>query len=211
MRKFRVKVCGITRPQDGRLAAELGADMIGLIFYRKSPRFVSQVNAAKILKTLPPIVARVGLFVDESFEIVLKTAERHTLDYIQLHGNENAAYVKRIQKAGFRVIKSFTIGTRADYRAVTISPADICLLDNRTDERPGGTGETFDWSIKPLKKISNLMLAGGVTARNVVDGVKTFNPLIVDVNSGVESNPGIKSAAKLKAFFKECDRIRYGK
>ncbi len=211
MKKFRIKVCGITRPQDSQLAAELGADMIGLIFYHKSPRFVSQANAAKILKVLPPIVSRIGLFVDEQPDTVLKIAARHSLNYIQLHGAENAAYIKLIQKAGYRVIKSFTIRTREDYRTVASSPADICLLDNRTDKLPGGTGKTFDWSIKPPEQIANLMLAGGVTAGNVAEGVAAFDPMIVDVNSGVESNPGIKSPSKLRAFFKECDRIRYGK
>jgi len=93
---------------------------------------------------------------------------------------------------------------------VVRSKADLRLLDHRTDHQRGGTGETFDWSIRPKGKLDNLVLAGGIDVDNVAEGIRLFDPLVVDVNSGVESRPGIKSPSKLKAFFAECDRIRYG-
>lgn len=210
MRRFRVKVCGVTRPQDAMLAAGVGADMIGLIFYRRSPRSVSVAQASRIVRSLPPVVLRVGVFVDESTERMLRIGRHLKLDFIQLHGQESNTVVRRLQREGFRVIKAFPISSVKDYVEVGRSKADLRLLDHRTDYQRGGTGKTFDWSIRPRGKLVNLVLAGGIDVDNVAEGIRLFDPLVVDVNSGVESRPGIKSASKLKAFFAECDRIRYG-
>jgi len=210
MRKFRIKVCGITRSADAVLVAKCGADMIGMIFYRRSPRFVNQTSARNILRAIPPTVATVGVFVDEEQEKVLRIASKLRLDFVQLHGSESASYVASVRKHGFRVIKSFAIRRQSDFSAILKSKADLCLLDHKTDRLHGGTGQTFDWSLRPSKKITNLVLAGGVTAENLESGVRAFDPLVVDVNSGVESAPGIKSKNKLKKFFMEADRIRYG-
>ncbi|MEA2031932.1 MAG: phosphoribosylanthranilate isomerase [candidate division Zixibacteria bacterium] len=211
MKNFVVKVCGFTRPKDAALAAQLGADMIGMIFYRKSPRWVSQKIAKTIVSIIPPTVARVGVFVDLDTNAVLRVARRLQLDYIQLHGDYSKKDINRIHLGGFKVIKVFHITTKSDYTSVMTSSADLVLLDNRTGGRSGGTGQRFDWGISPPKKISNLVLAGGITADNVEEGIKRFSPLMVDVNSGVESSPGIKSAAKLRDFFTLCNRLRYGK
>ena len=210
MKKFRLKVCGITRPPDAALCAELGADMIGLIFYRRSPRFVSQAKAREIVSSLPPVVNKVGVFVDEKIDRVLQVAERLRLDFVQLHGSEPAGEVAHLQKHGYKVIKSLHVRVKADYRQVLASRADLCLLDNRIDRLAGGTGQAFDWSLRPPRRISNLVLAGGITIDNVRRGVEQFDPVVVDVNSGVEDSPGVKSADRLRAFFEECDRIRYG-
>lgn len=210
MNRFRVKVCGMTRPNDAALAARLGADLIGMIFYRKSQRFVSQKAARAIRSALPSVVARVGVFVDEEITSVLRVADKLKLDYVQLHGREPPAHVAKLQREGFRVIKAFAIRTRDDYRTVATSRADLCLLDHRTEKLVGGTGETFDWSIRSKRKIDNLVLAGGIGVDNVARGVELFAPLVVDVNSGVETRPGIKSSKRLRAFMAECDRIRYG-
>lgn len=210
MKQFRVKVCGITRPGDALLAAELGADLIGLIFYRKSPRYVSQRLAAELIRALPPTVSRVGLFVDEPIDKVLRVASALRFDYVQLHGHEPVSDITKLQRAGFRVIKAFSISQRNDFIAVENSKADLRLVDHRTINLPGGTGVPFDWSMKPRRKIANLMLAGGINVDNVARGVELFDPIVVDVNSGVESKPGVKSKARLKAFFAECDRLRYG-
>ncbi|RKX25509.1 MAG: N-(5'-phosphoribosyl)anthranilate isomerase [Candidatus Zixiibacteriota bacterium] len=210
MSKFRIKVCGITHPADAVLAAKCGADMIGMIFYRRSPRFANQATARSILRAIPPTMASVGVFVDEEQEKVLRIASKLHLDFVQLHGCESASYIASIRKHGFRVIKSFVIRRPSDFLAVLKSQADLCLLDHKTDKLHGGTGQPFDWSLRPPKKMTNLMLAGGVTAENLEEGVRAFDPLVVDVNSGVESAPGIKSKNKLKKFFMEADRIRYG-
>ena len=210
MKKFRVKVCGITRPKDAVLAAELGADMIGMIFYRRSPRFVNQGDARRIVRAMPTVLARVGVFVNEPVEKMLRVADRLGLDYIQLHGDEPTGAITRIRKEGYRVIRAFAIRKPGDYRQVARSRADLCLLDHATEDQRGGTGTTFDWQIRPKQKTDNLVLAGGINAGNLTEGVKRFDPMMVDVNSGVESKPGVKSPSKLKAFFAECNRLRYG-
>jgi phosphoribosylanthranilate isomerase len=201
MNRFRVKVCGVTRPRDALLAAELGADLIGLIFYSRSPRSVTVARATQIVRGLPPVVQRVGVFVDEPVEKMLKIGRRLRLDFIQLHGRESNKTVEHLQREGFGVIKAFSISSAKDYAQVVRSTADLCLLDHCTEYQPGGTGE---------RKFENLVLAGGIDVDNLAEGVRLFDPLVVDVNSGVESRPGIKSPSKLKAFIAECDRIRYG-
>ena len=210
MKHFSVKVCGMTQPKDAALAARLGADMIGMIFYRKSPRWVTQQQALKIISAVPPTVNRVGVFVDRDLEKVLKVARRLRLDYVQLHGGFTKRDVKSVQREGFKVIEAFHVSKRADYRAVLSSEADLILLDNKTGAIPGGTGKRFDWGIKLPRRIPNLVLAGGIDIYNVEQGISQFAPLVVDVNSGVESSPGIKSGSKLRRFFTLCNRLRYG-
>lgn len=211
MSRFRVKVCGITRASDAVLAAGQGADMIGMIFWRRSKRFVTQKAAHTIIGALPATVSRVGVFVDEDITKILRMADKLHFDYVQLHGREPVSHVTKLQREGYRVIKAFAIKTRDDYRVVMKSRADLVLLDYRTDKLVGGTGETFDWSFRPRRKLDNLVLAGGLVVDNVAEGVKLFDPQVVDVNSGVETRPGVKSGTKLKAFMAECDRIRYGR
>ncbi|MGH8016074.1 MAG: phosphoribosylanthranilate isomerase, partial [Candidatus Zixiibacteriota bacterium] len=127
-----------------------------------------------------------------------------------IHGYDSARLVRQLIKYGVKTIESFHITKMSDYANARKSKAEIVQLDNRTKGPGGGTGQRFDWSIKPPHRIPNLMLAGGLNAENVSQGVRIFQPLIVDVNSGVEVSPGIKSAAKLKQFFKVCNGLRYG-
>ena len=209
MTTFRIKVCGITRVADALLAAELGADMIGMIFYRRSPRFLTMKKARAIVKSLPPTVRPVGVFVDESPDRMISLGTKLHLDFIQLHGNEPVGHVRALQKAGLGVIKAFHVRTQADYRRLYLSRADLVLLDNASSGLPGGTGRAFDWSLRPPRPISNLVLAGGLAVHNVAKGVKRFGPLVVDVNSGVEDSPGMKSHIKMREFFKMCNRLRY--
>lgn len=211
MTSFRVKVCGITRPQDALMAAELGADLIGMIFYRRSPRFVQPHQAEAIISHLPQAVARVGVFVDEPVQPLLELADRLRLDYIQLHGNETDDQIEQVRQAGFEVIKAFRILGLADWENLFSSHADLVLVDNATAELKGGTGRTFDWSIEPPGPMTNLVLSGGLTVDNIEDGIARFDPVIVDVNSGVESAPGIKSKSKLIGFMGKCDKIRNAK
>jgi phosphoribosylanthranilate isomerase len=210
MTRFKVKVCGITRPTDAIAAWECGADMIGMIFYRPSPRFVSSANAQQIVRGLPTTLERVGVFVNEAVDTILRIGERLRLDYIQLSGDESESSIAKIQRERYRVIKGFHIQKREDYHDVSHTIADICMLDSRTEDKYGGTGKAFDWTLRPPKRIKNLMLSGGITVENVAEGVELFDPLIVDVNSGVETKPGIKSVPKMEEFFNEIDEIKYG-
>ncbi len=211
MKRFRVKVCGITRPLDGVRAAELGADMIGMIFVKRSPRHVSVRMAQSITRELPPIVQTVGVFADNSTDDVFRVAERVHLDLVQLSGSEPRSMIQRIQKAGYRVIKGFSIRNTEDWKIAGESTADLIMVDNALSGRLGGTGRPFDWKIMPRLRIKNLVLAGGIGETNLVEGVRRFGPLLLDVNSGVETRPGIKSHEKLKRFFKLCDELRYGR
>lgn len=204
MNYFQVKVCGITRPKDALIAAELGTDMIGLNFYRGSKRFVTVAQAIKIIEAIPPTVDLVGVFVDQPENSALRIALKLRLNWIQLHGNETEAAVSRFQRAGFKVIKAFTIDTITDWKKVARSAADLRLLDNGR----GGTGKQFDWTNVPMKRIPNVVLAGGVNAQNLLEGLREVRPGVVDVNSGVELSPGIKSKAKLEKFFKVVNRAR---
>lgn len=190
------------------MAAELGADLIGMIFYRRSPRFVQPHQAEAIISHLPQAVARVGVFVDEPVQPLLELADRLRLDYVQLHGNETDDQIDLVRRAGFEVIKAFRILGMADWENLFSSHADLVLVDNATAELKGGTGRTFDWSIEPPRPVTNLVLSGGLTVDNIEDGAARFDPVIVDVNSGVESAPGIKSKPKLIEFLAKCDKIR---
>ncbi len=210
MSSFQVKVCGLTRPADVKAAVRLGADMIGFIFYRRSSRHVNMKTAALLAREVSPVVDRVGVFVGDSYDRIMRVAERVGLQWVQLHRSDSKGLVSRLHRQGLRVTISFHIATREDYAAVYDSSADLVMLDNATANLPGGTGAAFDWSIRPAGHIPNLVLAGGINVDNVAEGVRRFKPLVVDVNSGVESSPGKKSKAKLKAFLRRCYEIRCG-
>ena len=207
---FKIKICGITRPADAVTAANLGADMIGLIMYPQSPRHVNLTQARKIIASLPATVDRVGVMVEPDLETVLRIAERLRLDYLQLHGRVSAKMITSLQKSRLKVIQTFAMKSKSDFEAATNSKADLVLLDTYVEGLHGGSGRPFDWTIKPKPRIPNLVLAGGITADNVKEGVRLFHPLVVDVNSGVERSPGIKSPRILKAFMTACNQIRYG-
>ena len=210
MKHFQIKVCGITRPGDALLAARLGADMLGFIFYEKSPRYIAVTAAKNIIDKLPATIDRVGVFVDADLDTLLKTADRLKLDYLQLHGKTTNSMIKKLKTSGLRVIQAFHIESKSDYKKAAASIADILQLDNSATDKPGGTGQKFDWNIRPKSIIPNLMLSGGISADNILEGIRMFSPIIVDVNSGVEISPGKKSEKKLKQFFSICNKIRYG-
>ena len=209
MSLFKVKVCGITRLNDAQTAVELGADLLGFIFYKRSKRYISAADALKIVKKIPPTTARVGVFVNEDSDRILKIACMLRLDFIQLSGNERDRQLVVLHQEGFKVIQAFHITEQNHYKTATESKADLILIDNAGKDGIGGTGKTFDWNLKPPKRIPNLVLAGGINVDNVQQGLEIFNPLVIDVNSGVEFKPGIKSAEKMDDFFKKCNALRY--
>jgi len=211
MSYFNIKVCGLTRHADAKLSADLGANMLGMIFYKKSPRFITQKQASEIIKVVPHTVHKVGVFVDTKIDQILKIAHKLDLDFIQFQGDYIVPDILKAKSLGFKTIQVFHINSKKDYDNVYKSKADLVLLDNKTTALPGGTGERFDWGIKPPRRIKNLMLAGGINNRNVKEGVKLFSPLVVDVCSSVEKTQGVKSAKKLKEYFRICNRLRYEK
>lgn len=195
-RAVRVKICGITRPEDAVLAEEAGADAIGLIFAERSKRRLEPLQAAEIAAAAGPFTTRVGVFVDAPIERVRRVAAALRLDAVQLHGSEQPAYAAALRPS-LQVIKawSFTPGLRPEVMARY--PADAVLLDGL---RPG-SGEAFDWAqAAALRGFPRLILAGGLTPETVAAGVQALAPYGVDVASGVEAEPGIKDPARVRAF-----------
>jgi phosphoribosylanthranilate isomerase len=205
----RVKICGITRPEDALLASELGAAALGFNFYAKSPRAIVPAAAASIIRALPPFVTTVGVFADEpDGERILANAREAGLRALQIHGPRWPDLDKLEEHypliAGLRVGPDFKVPSLGDMKACAF------LLDGFDPQLLGGTGKTFDWSVaREAARYGPIILAGGLKAENVGDAIAAVRPYAVDVASGVESRPGIKDAAKLRAFFKavsEADR-----
>jgi phosphoribosylanthranilate isomerase len=199
---LRIKICGITNLEDALLAADLGVDALGFIFYPPSPRSVAPDAARDIIAQLPPFVTTVGVFVDEDAATVQELAARVGLDWLQLHGKETPEYCRSLDR---RVIKVFRIrdeSSLADLAAYQ-GAAQAFLLDTYKKGQVGGTGETFNWDLaREAKKYGPIILAGGLTAENVARAIAAAQPRAVDLASGVEAYPGKKDPEKLRAFFK---------
>jgi len=204
--RTRVKICGITRPQDGIEAARLGADAIGLVFYPKSPRVVSIEQAQSIVRALPPFVTVVGLFVDARPEQVHAVLEAVPIDLLQFHGDECGADCVGF---GRPYIKAIAMRPGLDVIGYANAYPDAIgfLLDAHQDGVPGGTGQRFDWAQVPQDFKRPVILAGGLEANNVAEAVRRVRPYAVDVSSGVEVSKGIKGAAKIAAFLQEVQRV----
>ena len=204
--RTRVKICGITRPEDGVRAALLGADAIGLVFYAPSPRAVTPRRATEIAAALPPFVARVGLFVDApAAEIEAVLAAVH-LDLLQFHGQETEADCRRF---GRPYLKAIRMKPELDVAAALSAYPSAAgfLLDAYHPALPGGSGESFDWGRVPAGQDRPIVLAGGLTPDNVVEAVRRVQPYAVDVSSGVESAKGIKDPGKMAEFIRG---VRHG-
>ena len=196
----KVKVCGTTRLKDALLAVECGADAIGFIFYRKSPRAVTAKTAKEICAKLPPFVNRVGVFVNETAEKINRIASQCGLDTVQLHGGESPAFCRKIK---VRVIKAVRVKDAASLREMSRYAVDAFLLDTYKEDQWGGTGKVFDWGLATrAKKYGPVIIAGGLNSRNVKAAIKKVQPYGVDVSSGVERSPGKKDPKKVKAFLK---------
>lgn len=198
----RSKICGITREQDALLAARLGADAIGLVFFSDSPRHVSIARAAEIVAALPPFVTTVGLFVDPDEDEVRDVLAAVPLDMLQFHGTESAADCERYGRPWLKAIRMRDgIDLHAcerDYRG-----ARGLLLDTFHPAVAGGSGEVFDWAKVPAGLKTPIILAGGLGPDNVQAAIRQLRPWAVDVSSGVESGKGIKDPDKLRAFMEQ--------
>ena len=195
-----VKICGITRPGDAELAAGLGAAWVGFIFWPRSPRFVEPETAAAILAGLPPHVGGVGVFVDQAVDEVNAVADAVGLSAVQLHGGESAETCRGCRRRVIKAVRLSGNGAGDDPDAVW-SGATI-LVDAFDPVRMGGTGRRVDWTrAARLARRRPLMLSGGLRAENVADAVRQVAPYGLDVSSGVESAPGVKDPARLRAFF----------
>jgi phosphoribosylanthranilate isomerase len=196
----RVKVCGITTPDDACLAAEYGADAVGLVF-AESSRKVSVEEAWEIAAVLPDGVLKVGVFVDAQPATVLRVAAEIGLDYAQLHGDESPEVVAAVRDDGLKVMKAFRVRGAASLEALRYYEADLFLLDTYSERLQGGTGERFDWVLaKSLKGRGNIVISGGLTPENVREAIRFFEPYGVDASSSLEDSPGKKNAERVRRF-----------
>jgi phosphoribosylanthranilate isomerase len=196
----KVKVCGIKEIEDARVAADAGADAIGLIF-AESPRRVSVEEAREIASILPDGVLKVGVFVDAGPQEVLRISREVGLDYAQLHGNETPETVTVLQEAGVKVMKALRVRDEYSLAAIEGCGADLVLLDAWSERARGGTGERFDWQLaKSLKGHGNIVVSGGLTPDNVREAIEYFEPYGVDASSSLEDRPGKKNGERVRRF-----------
>jgi len=214
MIEIRVKICGITNRADAALAVEAGADLLGFIFYAKSPRYVEPDTVQEIITHVKAIRGQpaerpprfVGVFVNEPFERISAILTETGLDYAQLHSDEDPDLVKRFRGRAFKALRPDS-ASEARHEAdeyAHLGPADgpRWLLDAYDPKAYGGTGKKADWTVAAqlAKQYPGLLLAGGLTPDNVADAIQTVQPWGVDVSSGVEAEPGRKEHARVRAF-----------
>lgn len=195
----RIKICGITRPEDAEQAAKLGADAIGLVFYGPSPRYVDIEQACAVVDVLPPFVTSVGLFVNASADEINAVLEQVNLDLLQFHGDESPEFCASFERPWIKAIR-MAEGVDLHAEAERYSESSGLLLDAYHPALPGGTGESFDWTRIPADLPTTVVLAGGLSAQNVGEAIHTVQPYAVDVSGGVEAQKGIKDWGKMADF-----------
>lgn len=205
--RTRVKVCGITTPEDAHMAAALGVDAIGLVFHPPSPRCIDLGTARAICAALPPFVTRVGLFVDAAPAQIRAVLDDVPLDVLQFHGDEPP---EACRGWGRRWMKALRMRPGLDVVAEAARYREACglLLDTYVPGQPGGTGQVFDWGRVPRDCALPLVLAGGLTPDNVAAAIAAARPHAVDVSGGVEATKGRKDRFKLAAFMQGVIRVR---
>jgi phosphoribosylanthranilate isomerase len=199
MKRTRVKICGITRQEDAWAAIDAGADALGFVFYAPSPRAVTASQAQAIMKTLPPYISKVGLFVNADAAEVQQVVAETSLDCLQFHGDEGADYCEKFNLPYYKAIRVKPelnlIQCELDFAS-----ASALLLDTFSEKAVGGTGQTFDWTLIPAGMQKPVILAGGLNPDNVTQALQQVQPYAVDVSGGVEAQKGIKSQEKITAF-----------
>ena len=195
----RVKICGITRVEDGLSCTRLGADAIGLVFYAPSPRHVQVEQARAIMAALPPFITTVGLFVDAAPNEVQAVLAELPLDVLQFHGAEPADYCASFRRPYLKALR-VKPGVDLVQYASAYRSAQALLLDAHVEGVAGGSGQVFDWGLIPRDLPLPIILSGGLNSENVAQGIRRLQPAAVDVSSGVEATKGIKDVAKIAAF-----------
>ena len=201
--RVRIKFCGMTRPEDAALAAALGVDAIGLVFYAPSPRAVTAQAAVQVVSGLPAEVTRVGLFVDAPPEAIRAVLEIVPLDLLQFHGREPAAACRLYNLPYLKALRPGPQGEMPLSRQIYHDAFGI-LWDTYDSQLPGGSGRVGDWShLPPVASGQKFILAGGLEPDNVARAIMATTPDAVDVSSGIESAPGIKSSGRMQQFIEE--------
>ena len=201
----RVKICGVTRPQDVRFIAKAGADAIGFQM-SQGPRKISPALAKRLVKLVPSLVIPVGVFVNEPIAKVKRLAKFCGFQAVQLHGDESEEYCQKLELPVVKTVRMRTKGTPRAYRGFSVA---AFLLDSYNRKKVGGTGESFNlaWAPRAVRQLpAPVLLAGGLTPGNVSRAVRKARPFGVDVASGVESRPGIKDPQKVSLFIRRAKK-----
>lgn len=201
IQRIQVKICGLTNAEQAYKCAELGADAIGLVFYSKSPRYVTEDTAASIIASLPQHVKGVGVFVNESFSEIMKKVYRCGLKAVQLHGQESPELVKQLKDEKLIVIKALFANGVPSFGEAETYPASAFLVECGKGPLPGGNALSWNWKLaRNVVQKYPVILAGGLVSDNVLYAVQSCCPDAVDVSSGVEFSPGHKDLIKVEAF-----------
>ena len=201
MKNIQIKVCGLTEAKTANVCAALGIDAVGLVFYAKSPRFVSDRRAAEIASAVAGKVAVVGVFVDDPVDVIMEKARRCHLTAVQLHGHEPSADITRLKQAGLAVIKGLFKDREPTFERTGAYDPTAFLVECGRGRLPGGNARTWDWSAASrIQTDKPLIVAGGLSPANVDQAISLGRPDAVDVSSGVEAAPGVKDLDKIKAF-----------
>jgi len=206
--RIRVKFCGITSVEDRDSAIMAGADAIGLVFFKDSPRFVPLEEAERVAGNIPPFISAVGIFVNEKLDFIEECVERCNLNAVQLHGDEDIDYClrfKNLKLKGVKLIKGIRIKSRESLAIIENCPSDAIILDAYKKGLYGGTGEGFDYSLAIIAKEygKNVIISGGLKPDNVYNIIKEVKPYGVDVSSGIESSPGKKNIELMERFIEQ--------
>lgn len=202
----RVKICGITSINDALCACNAGVDALGFVFYPKSKRFVTPEMAASICHALPPFVTSVGLFMDADRKQVQNTLTTVSLDLLQFHGKETPEFCRSFGRPYIKAIGIDGMQNFSEY-ADQFDDALGILIDSHALGKAGGTGETFDWKLLPTNYSKPIILAGGLNPENIAEACRKTSVYALDLSSGVESSPGIKSKAKIDALMREVKHV----
>ena len=206
MKKIRIKICGVTRLEDAYAAVKFGADALGFIFFPGSPRYIKFTDAREIVSSIPPFIAKIGLFVNPLKDTVEDCIKNVGIDTLQFHGDESSDFCSIF---GLPWIKTISVDKDTDIKKeiVQYKNATAYLFDTKKSDSFGGTGEVFDWNLIPKNLAKPLILAGGLWIENVEDALKIPELYAVDVCSGVEEEKGKKSNMLMRNFIEKVRRI----
>jgi phosphoribosylanthranilate isomerase len=208
MKRVRVKFCGITSSADAEKAVSAGSDALGFVFFKDSPRYIEPESAGAIIKTLPPFVTSVGVFVNEDIRFIQDCAEKCGLGAVQMHGDETPEYCsifRGLGLKGIKLIKGIRLKDQESIRSIEDCQADAVLLDAYKKDIYGGTGKVLDRSLAVLAKEygKKLIISGGLNPDNVREIIEELKPYAVDVSSGIESSPGEENIELMEEFIQE--------